>query len=410
MIETVIGIAGAVLLLLGLTLASIGLYGMLRKTVIFEQLHAAGLVTGSGVILVLLASLASGRAEIVTSAVLVVAFVLVTSSLSIHAIALTAWRVGAGSTQAAGRGEVGRAVSDAGEAGSGGTGTRVLVAHDGSPGAGMATSLTASLPWVDGTVIRVIGAMEGELEPVPPTGPDPEPADDEPVELPVELEAAAVTLRRPGVAVDHVVRPGDPAAAIVHEAEDFGAHLVVTGSRGLGRIESLFAGSVAAAVIDDAPCPVLVARTPGVYRVLLATDGSAPSVEATEVLAGWQVFEDLPIDVLSVTPAVGEDEVAERARQQTVADGAVALLRDAGRRPTPHVRTGDVAEQIVRFAESHSVDLIVLGSRGRTGLARALLGSVAREVLSSTQRSVLIVRASRDTARGLEVAPADEAT
>jgi monovalent cation/proton antiporter MnhG/PhaG subunit len=403
-IETVIGIAGAGLLLLGLTLASIGLYGMLRKPVIFEQLHAAGLVTGSGVILVLLASLASGRAEIVTSAVLVVAFVLVTSSLSIHAIALTAWRVGAGSTEAAGRGEVSRAVSDAGEAGSASTGMRVLVAHDGSPGAGMATSLTASLPWVDGTVIRVIGAMEGELEPVPPTGPDPE-ANDEPVDLRGELEAAALTLRRPGVAVEAVVRPGDPAAAIIHEAEDFGAHLVVTGSRGLGRIESLFAGSVAAAVIDAAPCPVLVARTPSVHRVLLATDGSAPSVEATEVLAHWPLFGDLPIEVLSVAPVVEGDEAIETARQQAAADGAAMALRGAGRQPTTHVRAGDVADQIVRFAATRSIDLIVLGSRGRTGLTRALLGSVAREVLSSSQRSVLIVRAPRDVARRPEDAP-----
>lgn len=412
MIESVLGAVGGGLLLLGLTLASIGLYGMLRKPEIFEQLHAAGLVTGSGAILVLLASLASSSAEIATSAVLVVAFLLITSSLSTHAIALAAWRVGAGPTQAEERVAARGPGVGASEAGASGTEMRVLVAHDGSPGADMATSLAASLPWPDGSLIRLIGAREGELEPVPPS--EPGPATDRPAaaDFRVVLEAAARTLRKPGVAVDHVVRPGDPAAAIVHEAVDFGAHLVVTGSRGLGRIETLFAGSVAAAVIDGAPCPVLVARTPSVHRILLAADGSPPSAEATEIFARWPMFEALPIDVLSVATAVGHygeppagsglHEAEVSARQQKVADAAAMRLRDAGRETAGHVRTGDAAAQIVGFAATRSSDMIVLGSRGRTGLTRTLLGSVTREVLSSTPSSVLIVRATPDARRGPE--------
>ncbi len=76
-----------VLLGLGLVLATIGLYGMLRMPRIFDQLHAAGIVTGPAVLLVLFASLATGSAEIITSAALVAVFVLITSPLSSHAIA-----------------------------------------------------------------------------------------------------------------------------------------------------------------------------------------------------------------------------------------------------------------------------------------------------------------------------------
>jgi nucleotide-binding universal stress UspA family protein len=54
---------------------------------------------------------------------------------------------------------------------------------------------------------------------------------------------------------------------------------------------------------------------------------------------------------------------------------------------------GQEAEGIVAFAVAGSVDLIVLGSRGRTGVTRTLLGSVASDVLASTQASVLVVRA-----------------
>ena len=84
------GLVGSVLLLLGLTLATIGLYGLLRKPDIFEQLHPAGLITGPAVLLVLLASIGTGKPGTITSAILVVGFVLVTSSLSSHAIAQAA--------------------------------------------------------------------------------------------------------------------------------------------------------------------------------------------------------------------------------------------------------------------------------------------------------------------------------
>ena len=89
---TLLEIAGVALLGLGLTLATIGLYGMLRRPGIFDQLHAAGLVTGPAIILILAASIASGEAETITSAALVILFVLITSPLSGHAIAQAARR------------------------------------------------------------------------------------------------------------------------------------------------------------------------------------------------------------------------------------------------------------------------------------------------------------------------------
>ena len=401
MIESVAGAVGAVVLLAGLTMASIGLFGMLRKPSIFEQLHAAGLVTGPALILVLLASLASGSAETASSAFLVGVFILVTASLSTHAIALAAWQLGSGSGP--GEGEDGSAAGTPGETDLAGRAMRVLVAHDGSAGADVATSLVASLAWPDATAIRVIGVTEGDLQPLPAaveTLPGLE--EPSPVDLRAALEAAVRSLQRPGLVVDHVARPGDPAATLAHEAETFRAHLLVTGTRGLGRLETIFAGSVAAAVVDAAPCPVLVARGPAVKQVLLATDGSASSAAATDIVARWPLFAEVPIDVLSVATAVsqygdpptgaGMREAVETARQQRIADSAARQLRDAGRRAVPHVRTGEAAAQIAHVAAARSVDLVVLGSRGRTGLTRTLLGSVARDVLSSARASVLVVR------------------
>jgi monovalent cation/proton antiporter MnhG/PhaG subunit len=90
MLGTLFDVLSIVSLALGLTLATIGLYGLLRMPDIFHQLHPNGLVTGPAVILVMLASICTGRAEIVTSAALVLLFVLITAPLSSHAIAQAA--------------------------------------------------------------------------------------------------------------------------------------------------------------------------------------------------------------------------------------------------------------------------------------------------------------------------------
>jgi multicomponent Na+:H+ antiporter subunit G len=92
MAGTVVDTVAIALLGLGLLLATIGLYGLLRMPDIFAALHAGGLVTGPALICVLLASVAGGSAEIITSAVLVLLFVVITSPLSGHAIAQAARR------------------------------------------------------------------------------------------------------------------------------------------------------------------------------------------------------------------------------------------------------------------------------------------------------------------------------
>jgi monovalent cation/proton antiporter MnhG/PhaG subunit len=90
---TAIEAVAVALLALGLLLATIGLYGLLRMPDMFNRLHAAGLITGPAVIVVLLASVGTRSDETITSAALMLLFVLVTAPLSGHAIAQAAqWR------------------------------------------------------------------------------------------------------------------------------------------------------------------------------------------------------------------------------------------------------------------------------------------------------------------------------
>ncbi|MCZ7538316.1 MAG: universal stress protein [Acidimicrobiia bacterium] len=64
------------------------------------------------------------------------------------------------------------------------------------------------------------------------------------------------------------------------------------------------------------------------------------------------------------------------------------------------MRVGDAAAEILEEASTWRADLIVLGSRGLTGLSRLLLGSVARNVLQGTESSVLIVHDAAETRSG----------
>jgi multicomponent Na+:H+ antiporter subunit G len=94
MISVVLDVIGAALLLVGLLLIAISLYGLLRMTDTYGPLHARGLATGPGVIAALASSVATENAAIITFAVLAIAFITVTSPTASNAIARAAHRRG----------------------------------------------------------------------------------------------------------------------------------------------------------------------------------------------------------------------------------------------------------------------------------------------------------------------------
>ena len=406
MLDALLGGAGVILLLGGCALATVGLFGLILKPDIFEQLHVAGLVTGPGVVLLLLASVGTGSAEIVTSAVVVAAFVLVTSSISTHVIAQTAVRRYAESmSEPTGRRRVdaGGAVTtigavgiDQGE-GAGAQGMRVVMGHDGSAGADVASRLAASIDWPSGTVIRIVRAAAAEeLPPIDELSrAESRPAvSDQELHEP-GLRVAAQLIGRPGVTVDTATVRGDAADVLADEATSLGADLLITGSRRRGVVQALIGSSAAGEIVDRAPCPVLVARSEALRTVMLTTDGSAQSAAAAELVARWPIFDLARILVVTVSaeapPPRGLGAGSPPAADQRRIDAVAALLMDAGRDVVSEVLSGRPGPRIAEEARTHAVDLIVIGSRGRTGLGRTLLGSVAGDVLASATCSVLIV-------------------
>jgi nucleotide-binding universal stress UspA family protein len=305
---------------------------------------------------------------------------------------------------------------------------RVLIAIDGSPQVGAARHLVASLPWPEETRILVVGVIQpsstGATGLVPYAMPE---TDRRAVEAAVDgqLADAAATLGSPSRVVEARRFHGRPASVIVEQAARFRADLVVVGSRGLGPIRSMLLGSVSAEVVDHAPCPVLVVRTPAVGSIMLAVDGSVSAERALRHLCDADYLASHRVEVLSVSPllhggilppqpdttalAGGHDRspmTVDWHRADARAAMAADDLRREGMDARPSVAVGDAAHEIIRAAEDLQCGLIVMGSRGLTGLERVRVGSVARNVLLHAHASVLIVR---ETVRAEPVStPGDE--
>jgi nucleotide-binding universal stress UspA family protein len=138
-------------------------------------------------------------------------------------------------------------------------------------------------------------------------------------------------------------------------------------------------------------------------NILLGVDGSAFSAAAIEEIIRTRpreakihvmnIVEPLPV-VESWAYAVDWQKLLENQRKE--AEGIVAEaakpLRDAGFTVTTAIEEGEAKSLLVEKASKWPADLVVLGSHGRKGLARFLLGSVSESVSRFAPCSVLIVR------------------
>ncbi len=131
-------------------------------------------------------------------------------------------------------------------------------------------------------------------------------------------------------------------------------------------------------------------------KILLCTNGSSYTARALDV--GVRVAQKAAsaVDIL----VVAERDREKEARHQ--ADVAVADLEAAGVPVALHRRTGRIAEEVVRQTQAAPYDLVVIGSRGRRGVMRLLLGSAALHVTGHALASVLVIKGrTRDLGRFL---------
>jgi nucleotide-binding universal stress UspA family protein len=223
------------------------------------------------------------------------------------------------------------------------------------------------------------------------------------------------------VQVYPLVKKGYPGEEILKIIRSKNIDLVVMGTRGFSKATGFLLGSVSQWVLQEAPCSVLIARKMSRekkgeqgLKLLLATDGSADSREAVQFVKTVALSASSHLTLIHVV----QKHVYETARALTIdstkenefAKLSEELLEIRGREGAKlleHTRKalslsgltiqerlayGNPADEILKTARYMQADLIVVGSRGTTGVKRMFMGSVSNKVSHSAGCPVAVIR------------------
>ena len=211
--------------------------------------------------------------------------------------------------------------------------------------------------------------------------------------------------------VPHLVRGITPGETIVEVAASTGADLIVMGTHGRRGLSHLLLGSVAERVVRTASSPVLTVRSDavinsgGISRILVPHDFSEPSVEAVRTAVEWarslgaevtlfHVVEPVVYPEFYAVDAFSDDlmrrlvDRSEEALRRVGAELAGEVVSNA------KVEVGRAADTIAAFADPEAYDLVVMATRGLSGLEHVLLGSVAEAVLRRCRVPMLTIPGS----------------
>jgi nucleotide-binding universal stress UspA family protein len=296
---------------------------------------------------------------------------------------------------------------------------KILIAVDSSPSSERVLEEVGARPWPTATSFSVVNVVDiARFARLPALIEDARREGDRIV------KAGAQKLFLSGHKAATEVLMGFPRTGISQYAKEWHADLIFAGSHGHNDIGRFLLGSVAQGILRTAPCSVEIVR-PGAsrptsshsLRILLATDGSECSVVATHSIANrpWPtgtVIKVLTVEELmvfenqmtasslsSVYPASLMEELVQDARDRagSAVEMAMAILLRAGMKavsdPVPPV--GEPRDVILDAAKSWQSDMIVLGSHGRRGLDRFLMGSVSEAVAVHAHCSVEVIREAK---------------
>jgi nucleotide-binding universal stress UspA family protein len=225
------------------------------------------------------------------------------------------------------------------------------------------------------------------------------------------LETVKEKAAKENVTCETIVRQGeDSYRYVVEEAEKKNVEMIVMGRRGRTGLKRLMMGSVTAKVIGHSPCNVLVvprASRVDLKNILVATDGSRHSDAAAIEAVGIARRSGSKLTVISVVPSeaaspfdivhseMQRDMITEK--EQKTAECNIRNIRDIAEKEgiafEGLVREGKPYEAIIAAAGEKNIDLIVVGSHGRTGFEKLLMGSVTERVIGLSPCAILVVKA-----------------
>ncbi|MDH5641678.1 MAG: universal stress protein [Nitrospira sp.] len=217
------------------------------------------------------------------------------------------------------------------------------------------------------------------------------------------LERAAAMIPPDIPAARKINEIGSPAQVILDSANSISADLIVMGARGRSRIAETVLGSVSHRVLSHATRTTLIVKGPArpIKRVLVAVEGRDDADRIVQWLTRNRFASPVELCVLNVVVPVGLDspydalgakawwEGAETYAEEFAKETAAKLLESRYTVST-NVAVGDPTALIEEQAQS--VDLVVVASHGRTGIARFLMGSVSHAVVHHVSCPVLVIR------------------
>lgn len=210
-----------------------------------------------------------------------------------------------------------------------------------------------------------------------------------------------------------VVATGEAFEGILRTAKDTSADLIVMGTHRKQLLRDVFIGTTIERVIRTGPYPVLMVNTDAAHpyhHVLASVDMSEPSVHALKTAKALSLTADASVTVLHAFEAAArgkmyvagatakqiEDYIAEE-RLQASTDLSTYLAAHDARDAAWSYRfeEGGAFEVIARVVKEVDPDLLVIGTHGRSGIAKMLIGSVAENVLRSLDVDILAVPPGR---------------
>ncbi len=288
---------------------------------------------------------------------------------------------------------------------------KVLIASNGMSAEVPAAQAAAQRPWPSGSAFCVMHVL------------DPYPFSRTPLsfdrakELVLHnLEGAAQVLRQAGLNASTEISLGSPRRGVNKLAREWGADLVMVGCNDASDLTRLFLGSTAQSVLRHAPCSVEVVRMrtrQGAVvgfrpmKILAATDGSDCSKAALRSIAARPWPSGSEIKLISVPEfhylqnppylafvEVKDLEQASLEDARKAVSGGAWILEEAGLKVTTDVPSFEDRpfRVILHEAEGWGADIIVVGSHGRSGFDRVVLGSVSEAVALHARCSVEVIR------------------
>lgn len=285
---------------------------------------------------------------------------------------------------------------------------KIVLAVDFSPPSEVAVSEVAARPWPAGTVVHVLHVVDlfaltnsvGYFDAF---------INRETDEARALGNTVAERLQSRGLETTTQIIEGYPGTGIVDYARQCDADFIFVGSHGHGGMLRLLLGSVAKLVMQNGHCSVEVVRASsrdGGMKILLATDGSDYSIAAARSVverpwpqgSEFRIVSVVDLIIPAMDPWYAAGEVIERLRDentklsQEAVKAGQKIIGDAGLKATGQVLMGSPKWRIVDEAKECGANLVVVGSHGRRGLTRLLLGSVSEAVSMHAHCSVEVIR------------------